>query len=91
MPGVVKRGLLILIVLLVVVTGLPILMGPGAMAACPECGPTVLVSAAACLLALTVTSAWALALLLVTSLRLRHDRLPAWVFARLLERPPRLA
>jgi len=87
----VKRALLILVVVIVVVTGLPLVMGMGHMGLCHDCGPAVLMSGADCLPAVLLGSV-TLALLVLAASRLRSasDRLPAWLFASLLDRPPQL-
>lgn len=84
-----KKALVVLLLVVVVFTGLPILMGMSGMATCQDCGPAVLM--ASCTLAiLTAGAALALSLL---SLRFRSHREPVRLVLHsfLLERPPRLA
>ena len=90
MGVVVKNALVVLLVVVVVMTGLPVLMGMSGMAACQDCGPAVLVGAgcAAAVLAAGV----AIALGLVSQrLRVRRDALRLLLLGFLLERPPQLA
>ena len=85
-----KKAVVVLLVMVVIVTGLPIMMGMSGMASCPECQPGVLVGLACMLAVLAAGVALSLALL---SQRLR--RRPVVVRRLLqnfvLERPPRLA
>ena len=84
-----KKALVILLLVVVVSTGLPILMGMSGMATCQDCGPAVLM--ASCTVAI-LTAGAALALALI-SLRFRYRREPVRLLLHsfLLERPPRLA
>jgi hypothetical protein len=91
MSAAVKRALLVLLVVVVVVTGLPLAMGMGTMASCPECGPAVLARAADCLPAAVLVFIAGFALALMGRLRLLELRPSTSLFAALLERPPRLA
>ena len=86
-----KRALLVLLVVVVVVTGLPLAMAMGTMAACPECGPAVLARAADCLPTAVLVAMVGLALTLVGRVRLLELRASGFLFATLLERPPRPA
>lgn len=85
-----KKGLVVLLVVLLVVTGLPILMTMSGTAACSDCGPALAVGAG-CTLAVLVAG---IAMILSVAAR-RHAsrdpilRLPLLSF--LLERPPRPA
>lgn len=79
---------MVLLVLVVVVTGLPIVMGMSAMAPCADCGPAVV---AACTVA--ILAAGVAIVLALVALRLGSRRQPMRLLLRsfLLERPPRLA
>lgn len=85
-----RKALVVGLVLLVVLTGVPLPVGMGGMATCPECGHANLPMTGACLiilgtaLMLVFTSAvtWLRALGLVVSSQL---------VPRPLERPPRVA
>lgn len=85
-----KRAVLILVVVVVLVTGLPLAMGMGHMGVCHDCGPAVLMSGADCLPAVVAVAATFAFALLVSRLGSRRHRLPVWLFASLLERPPQL-
>lgn len=81
-----KKGLLIALVLLVVLTGIPLVV---AMPACQECGPAMVVKGSGCAALLVafglfVLLAWEL-------LRSRRERGLGPLLALGLERPPRLA
>jgi hypothetical protein len=82
----VKKALVVLLVVLVVVTGLPILMSMSGMATCRDCGPATLV--ASCALAILAAGV-ALHLALLTQ-RLRRERGALHSLLRVfaLERPP---
>ena len=86
-----KKGLVVLLVLLVVMTGLPIpmAMGMGGMAACEDCGPAMLVGA--CTFAVLAAAIGLAVVLLATRLRNRRESIPLLLHSFLLERPPRLA
>ena len=84
----VRRGLFIALVVIVLVTGLPVLMGMGHAAGCDFCGPGVLVPLL-CLVALAGTAV-ALPELLRRELRLQQPRLRLAVFGTVFERPPQL-
>ena len=79
---------MIAVVILVLLTGLPVLMSMGDMAACEYCGPGVLL-AGMCLLALAA-SAVLLPPLLRTRFRLLRRSLRLALFASDFERPPQL-
>ena len=84
-----KKALVIVLVVLVVVTGMPILMGGmGGMAACQDCGPAVLVGG--CTLAVLAAGVSLALVMLVTRLRSRSESIPRLLHSFLLERPPRL-
>ena len=82
-----KRALLIALVIIVVVMGLPVLMGMGTMS-CDYCGPGVLLPLL-CLLALASTAVL-LPALLRARLRPREHTLRLALFVSLFERPPQL-
>jgi hypothetical protein len=75
-------------VIIVVVTGLPVLMSMGDMAACDFCAPGVLLPLM-CLAAL-VAAAAVLPALLRAPLRLQERLLRLALVASLFERPPQL-
>lgn len=78
-----------LLVVVIVLTGLPILMGMAGMAPCPDCGPTMLAGANR-----AMTMPAALALLLALSMQRLRSRAGVMRFQLhpfLPERPPRLA
>jgi len=84
----VRRTLFITLVIIVVVTGLPVLMSMGDMAACDFCAPGVLLPLM-CLAAL-VAAAVVLPVLLRAPLRLQERLLRLALVASLFERPPQL-
>lgn len=81
-----RRALFIAVVILVLVTGLPVLMSMGDMAACDYCGPGVLLPLM-CLVALAAP-AMRLPELLRARLRLGRRSLRLALFANPFERPP---
>ena len=81
-----RRALFVAVVVIVLVTGLPILMTMGDMAVCDYCGPGVLLPLM-CLVALAAPAVL-LPELLRTRLRLRRHSLRLALFASLFERPP---
>ena len=83
-----KRVLFVALVVIVVLTGLPVLMSMGDMAACDFCGPGVLLPLL-CLAAM-VGAAVLLPDLLRARLRPGHRALRLALFATLIERPPQL-
>ena len=83
-----RRTLFITLVIIVVVTGLPVLMSMGDMAACDFCAPGVLLPLM-CLAAL-VAAAVVLPVLLRAPLRLQERLLRLALVASLFERPPQL-
>ena len=83
-----RRTLFIALVIIVVVTGLPVLMSMGDMAACDFCAPGVLLPLM-CLAAL-VAAAAVLPALLRAPLRLQERLLRLALVASLFERPPQL-
>ena len=84
-----KKALLIALVVIVVVTGLPVLMGMGGMSSCTDCGPG-LPGSAPCLPA--ILSGMALVLAVMLRWRVRHPSrsLPYWLLVNPFERPPQL-
>jgi len=84
----VKKALVVVLVVLVVATGLPILMGMSGMAVCHDCGPALVLSCGFAVLAAGV--AFMLTLLSVRH-RSRGDITRLLLHSFLLERPPRLA
>lgn len=88
-PQVVRKALVVALVVLVALTGLPVLAGGMGMAACFDCGPATASAGAGCVL---LPSALAFLVALVAhALRLRSLRLVGLLEATALYRPPRLA
>lgn len=84
-----KKALVILLLVVIVFTGLPIMMGMAGMAMCQDCGPAVLMIS--CTLAiLAASAAFALSLFAIRS-RSRREPARLLLHSFLLERPPRLA
>ena len=83
-----RRALFIALVIIVVVTGLPVLMSMGDMATCDFCAPGVLLPLW-CMTAV-VAAAVVLPALLRARLRLQERRLRLALVASFLERPPQL-
>ena len=81
-----KKALAILLVVIVVVTGVPLVMAGPVM--CADCDAGAMVST--CAFGILVAAGFALALL-VSRLRRHREAIPALLFAFTLERPPRLA
>jgi hypothetical protein len=84
-----RRVVIAALVVVVFVTGLPILMGMHGMAFCPECAPGLL-GPMTCLAALAAAG---FALPLLVSRRAgpsRYRTLRSLLLAHLLERPPQL-
>lgn len=81
-----KKAVAILLVVIVVVTGVPLVMAGPAM--CADCDTAAMASA--CTFGVLLAAGLALALLMA---RLRRDRVAVetLLFAFALERPPRLA
>jgi hypothetical protein len=84
----VRRALFITLVIVVVVTGLPVLMSMGDMATCDFCAPGVLLPLL-CMAAL-VAAAVVLPALLRARLRLQERLLRLALVASSFERPPQL-
>ena len=83
-----RRALFITLVIIVVVTGLPVLMSMGDMATCDFCAPGVLLPLM-CMAAL-VAAAVVLPALLRAPLRLQERRLRLALVVSSFERPPQL-
>jgi hypothetical protein len=83
-----RRLLLVAVVMVLVLTGLPLLVGMGGMATCPNC-PPALPAIGQCL-AVLAGAAVVLALLLSGRLRSRSHWHRSRLYARLVERPPQL-
>ena len=82
----VKKALAILVVVIVVVTGVPLVMAGPMM--CADCDAGAM--AATCAFGILVAAGFALALL-VSRLRRQRNAIEPRLFAFTLERPPRLA
>ena len=78
---------MIALVIIVLVTGLPVLVSMGDMAACDFCGPGVLLPLM-CLAALAAAAAVLLPELLRTRLHPRQRAVCLALFADFFERPP---
>lgn len=85
---VVKRALFIALVIVVLMTGLPVLMGMAGMAACADCGPGVLLPMT-CMAALAGVAA-VLPALLRSRFRSRERLLRLALVTSVFERPPQL-
>jgi hypothetical protein len=83
-----RRLLLVAVVMILVVAGLPLLVGMAGMVTCPQC-PPALPAFGQCL-AVLAGAAVVLALLLSGRLRSPSNWLRPWLYARLFERPPQL-
>lgn len=84
-----KKALVIVLIVVVMATGLPVLMGMSGMAACADCGPAVV--ALGCTLAVLAAGVAVFLLLAGIHLGSPDERVPLRMHAFLLERPPRLA
>ena len=82
-----KKALLVALVVVIVVTGLPILVGMGGMPACHDCGPAVV--GPACAAAVLAFSGLFIAAL-ISLIRPRRQLWLSLVVAQALERPPQL-
>ena len=85
-----KKALVLLLVVVVVLTGLPVVMGMAGMAWCSDCGPAVLVGPA-CVAAVLAAGVILLVALLAERIRRRNEAFRMLLRGFLLERPPRLA
>jgi hypothetical protein len=84
-----KKTLLVALVVIVVLTGLPVLMGMGGMPWCTDCGPG-LPGSAPCLPALLAGAVLVLAAALRWRVRHMSWSLPYWLLTDPFERPPQL-
>jgi hypothetical protein len=85
-----KKALLIILVVIVVLTGVPVLAGAGHMAMCDDCSPAVAACGPVCAALPAAVFALAVAMLMLV-LRGRNRWRPALGFAWSLDPPPRLA
>jgi hypothetical protein len=83
-----KRLLVVALVMVLVLTGIPLLVGMAGMQGCANCPPALL-AAGQCLGVLAGAAA-AFALLISGRLRSRSSRLRPWLFALPFDRPPQL-
>ena len=81
---------MLLLVVVVMVTGMPVVMGMAGMAWCADCGPAVLVGPA-CVAAILAAGVTLLVALIAERLRRRDEAFRGLLRSFLLERPPRLA
>ncbi len=84
-----KKALFVVLVVVVLLTGLPVLVTMSGMATCPDCGQAIS-AGSMCAVAALAIGAGILALL-TQRLRRRRDVLRLLLHSFLLERPPRLA
>ena len=84
----VKRALLIVLAVVILLTGIPVVMGMGA-ASCPACSPGVL--AGGCVAAILTVVAALCALALALQVRRRDPRTRSRLFATVLDPPPQIA
>jgi hypothetical protein len=82
-----KRLFVVALVMVLVLTGIPLLVGMAGMGGCANC-PPALPAGGQCLGVLA--GAAALALLLSGRVRSRSSRLRPWLFALPFDRPPQL-
>lgn len=80
-----------MLVILVLVTGMPVVMGMSGMTACADCGPAIVVGGAFCIVAFLAAGFALLLVALVQALARRNQAVPLTLPPFLLERPPRLA
>lgn len=83
-----KTALAIIVVLVVVFTGIPILMGLSDMGTCDECGPAVLL--ASCAAAILVGALLLMQASHASRVRLSLALSPVRRYGQGLERPPQL-
>lgn len=84
-----KKALVIVLIVLVVATGLPVMMGMSGMVACQDCGPVILMGA--CTFAVVAAGFVFLLMLLASQFRAQAASSRSLLHSYLLERPPRLA
>ena len=82
-----KKAVVIALVVVVAVTGLPLVVGAMGMTSCSQC-PAAVAGPMTCA-AVLVAAAFVISLLVV-SIRQRRFFMPALVWARLADPPPRL-
>lgn len=85
-----KKALVVLLVVVVIVTGLPVLMTMSGMASCSDCGPAVL-AGSTCAVAILAAGVALLLAVFTQRLRRRAAVVRLLLHTFLLERPPRLA
>jgi hypothetical protein len=83
-----RRVLFVALVVIVLVTGLPVLMGMGGMATCADCGQGLLLPMTC--VAVLAGAVVLLPALLRSRLRRRDRSLRLALFAAVFERPPQL-
>lgn len=83
-----KKAIVISLVLVMLVTGVPILMGMSGMGTCAECGPAVLL--ASCAAAILVGGVLLLQSRPALRMRFNLALLPGPYYGQALERPPQL-
>lgn len=83
----VKRGLVVAVLVILLLAGLPVMVGMGGMTMCAECDLGVV--GGLCLAVLAAAAGVAF-LLSYGRLRLPPARARLWLFAFALERPPQL-
>ncbi|MDQ3571203.1 MAG: hypothetical protein M3396_11420 [Actinomycetota bacterium] len=86
-----RKALVLTLVVMVVVTGLPLIMGMSGMAPCPECGPALLAGGGFCTVAVLAAVAVLLVVLLARRLRSFDAVFAHQLHSFVIERPPRLA
>lgn len=87
----VKKALVLMLVIVVIVTGLPLLMTMPAMSVCPDCGPALLAGGATCALAVLAAGAAMLLVMIGHRLLILDTDTRLRLHAFVLERPPQLA
>lgn len=80
-----------MLVIVVIVTGLPLLMTMSAMSVCPDCGPALLAGGATCALAVLAAGAAMLLVMIGHRLLILDTDTRLRLHAFVLERPPQLA
>lgn len=83
----VKRGIVVAVLVILLLAGLPVLVGMGGMTVCADCDLGIV--GGVCLAFLAAAAAVGF-LLLHGRVRLRHARVRVSLFAFALERPPQL-
>jgi len=85
----VNKALIVVLVVLVVVTGVPFLMGPG-VGCCADCGPGILAAATTCVAVLPTFLSLAIVAALVLLAAWAAHALPGRLGSRPPLRPPQL-